>query len=1171
MSTAIYAFGPFRLDAEAETLFRDGEPLPLGKRAVALLCALVQRAGTPVSRDALLEAAWPRLIVEESNLAVQIAAVRKMLGQEPGCEGWIETLPRRGYRFIGPVRTAGAVATAPASHEATEVGQTQPDSLLPPAQFEPERRQLTTAFCELVCPSAAALDPEDLRDVITAYQRSVASIINACSGSIGKSFGNTMVAYFGYPTAHEDDADQAIRAALTIVVAGKALAGSLGRALGVRIGIATGLVIIDDVVSVGERQEMDVVGAATTIAGRLVGAAELDTVVIDETTRHLIGNLFRCRELDTDERDGKARGWQILGVSRVESRFAALRGGNRTPLVGRDEELDLLRRRWTQACAGEGRVVLLAGEAGIGKSRITLALQELVQNEPHTLLRFFCSPHHTRSALYPAISQLERAAGFEPADSTAAKFAKLEALLEPTATSAQDVALIADLLSLASDRPSPAIAASPQQQREMTLAALLRQLERLAAQRPVLVLYEDAHWVDPTSLDLLDRVVARVAGLSVLLVISFRPELQPTWVGQPHVTFLPLSRLGRHASAGVIAGITKGKALPAIALEEILARADGVPLFIEELTSSLLEAGQMREASDRYVLEGALAPLAVPTTLQALLVARLDRLGSAKNIAQIGAAIGREFSHSLIASVAALSDANLDAALQQLITSGLISARGMPPEATYTFKHALVQDAAYATFLKGRRQQLHADIAHALEDQFPALVQSQPEIVAHHYTNAGLDLRAIHFWLRAGQLANDKSANDEAVSHLSRGLELLSALPAGRERDELELKLQSTVAPALVATKGYGAGETLAAYERARMLTHATRRYSAQPAVLSGLYAVYVTLANYEKALGVGNECLAAARERDDTAHLCIGNKMLAVSHDLAGNFQLAQHHGEQAWALYDREHHGPLAWRYAQDIGVAAGSWLAIALAHLGFFESSATSIREVLELAERLDHHNTVGYAHCCGGAIPAFFMHDFTALRHHAERMQMQGHQHAMPQWVSWGACLEAPALAAGRERKRAIKQMEAGLALRARINNKHSTRLIFTCAAEVHLGAGRASDALDLVSKLLQPADVSYERWTDADLWRLKGDALLASKGKRASAEAHACYEHALSIAKDQGSRLLQLRAATRLARLMSDTGRRDGAIEVLEPICAWFADASCSADLREAKALVGELR
>ena len=663
-----------------------------------------------------------------------------------------------------------------------------------------ERRQVTVMFCDLVGSTALAvrMDPEDLGEIIFAYQKCVAETVQRYDGFVARYMGDGVLVHFGYPRAHEDDAERAVRAGLDLVIAVAALKSPAP--LQTRIGIATGIVVVGELIGSGDAQERAIVGKTPNLAARLQGIAKADMVVICDSTRRLLGNLFELEDLGPTDLKGitdPTRAWAALRASSAEGRFEAMHASGLTALVGREEESELLLRRWSKTKTGEGQVVLLSGEAGIGKSRLTAGLLESLATEPHTRIRYFCSPHHAHSPLHPFIAHLERAARFEPG-SASAKLDKLEALLKPTARNApRDVALIADLLSVPLDGRYPALAVSPQQKREMTLTALLDQLDGIAAQSPVLVVFEDVHWIDPTSLELLDRTIARVADLPVLLVITLRPELQPTWVGQPHVTLLPLSRLGRRDSAGIIGGITKDKALPDAIVEQVLAHTDGVPLFIEELTSTLLESGLLRETTDRYVLDGPLPPLAIPSTLQASLVARLDRLASPKDVAQIGAAIGREFSHELIAAVSDLAPMDLDPALERLTASGLISRRGIPPDATYSFKHALVQDAAYTTLLKSRRRQLHARIANALVERFPAMAESMPEVVAHHFTEAGLTSEAISYWRRAGRLAYARWANREAVKSFEQALHLLETLPETRERQEQAIDLRFDLRNAL--------------------------------------------------------------------------------------------------------------------------------------------------------------------------------------------------------------------------------------------------------------------------------------------------------------------------------------------------------------------------------------
>ena len=668
-----------------------------------------------------------------------------------------------------------------------------------------ERRQVTVMFSDLVGSTAlsARMDPEDLREVISAYQKCVAETVRRFGGFVAKYMGDGVLVYFGYPQAHEDDAAQAVRAGLELIGAVSSLKHDAP--LQTRVGIATGLVVVGDLIGSGEAQERGIVGETPNLAARLQALAEPNTVVIAEGTRRLLGNLFELEDLGAKELkgiSGPIRAFAALRASAVESRFEALHATNLTALVGREEELELLLRRWSKAKTGEGQVVLLSGEAGIGKSRLTAALLENVASEPHTRLRYFCSPHHRDSALYPAITQLERAAGFRRDDTAEQRLDKLKAVLSQGTNDLREVVpLIADLLSISTGDGYPPIDLKPQKRKERTLAALISQVEGLSAKEPVLMIFEDVHWSDATTRESLDLLIDGVPRLRVLVIITFRPEFTPSWVGRPHVTLLALNRLPPRLRAVMIAQVTGGKALPKEITDQIIDRTDGVPLFIEELTKSVVDSGGVIEAGDRYAVTG--SALAIPTTLQASLLARLDRLASAREVAQIGAALGRSFSHELISAVANIPQPQLDDALEELVRAELIFRRGTPPEAEYTFKHALVQDAAYATLLHSRRRELHARVADTLERaRVVDRAAVRPEILAYHLAQTPATERAVAYLREAAQVAAERWANAEAVQHLSRARELSSKLDDGQAKRELELAILLELGPMLLKSRG---------------------------------------------------------------------------------------------------------------------------------------------------------------------------------------------------------------------------------------------------------------------------------------------------------------------------------------------------------------------------------
>ena len=802
-----------------------------------------------------------------------------------------------GHRRKLLAAIAALTAEAPAAATAASRGAPEPAGA--------ERRQLTVMFCDLVGSTAlsARLDPEDLRAVIGAYHRCVAKVIGRGGGFVAKYMGDGVLAYFGYPRADEHDAERAVRAGLALVEAVAGLDTAAGAPLQVRVGIGTGLVVVGDLIGQGASQEQAVVGETPNLAARLQALAEPGTVVIGPSTRRLTGGLFDYEDLGAVEIKGLATpviASRVLRESAAEGRFAALRTAG-TPLVGRDEELALLQRRWQQAKSGEGCVVLVSGEPGIGKSRLAQTLLERLSGEPHTRLRLFCSPHHQDSALYPTITQLERAAGFRRDDTAEQRLDKLEAMLAQATDDLGEAApLLAALLSLPAGERYPPLNLTPQKQKEKTLRALVAQVEGLALRQPVLMLFEDAQWSDPTSLELLDLIIDRVPALQVLLIITFRPEFTPPWAGRPHVTSLALNRLPPRQRAEMIAGVTGGKALPEEIADQIIDRTDGVPLFVEELTKAVVESGMLTDVGDRYTAAGQVTPLAIPASLQASLLARLDRLAPVREVAQIGAALGRQFSHELIGAVAPMPQPQLDDALAQLVGAQLIYRRGTPPDAEYTFKHALVQDAAYSTLLRTRRQQLHARIAATLEDRFPEIVAAQPALLAHHCTEAGLTEKAVEYWLAAGRQAWGRSAIAEAVALFRRGLALVPALPDGDWRRGRELDLQIVLGQALIMNRSWAAPELDEVYPRARELALTLNRPRALLFALWGQFTDHLFRADLKRARRLAAELRELGDTADDVLMQVMGCSASGMACLFLGEFTAARAYVEKGLALYD-------------------------------------------------------------------------------------------------------------------------------------------------------------------------------------------------------------------------------------------------------------------------------
>ena len=735
-----------------------------------------------------------------------------------------------------------------------------------------------------------------------------------------------------------------------------------------RVGIATGLVVVGDLIGSGASQEQAVVGETPNLAARLQGVAEPNSVVIAESTRKLLGDLFELEGLGAQDLKGirgPVRAWAALRASSAEGRFEAMHATSLTDLVGREEELDLLLRRRSKAKTGEGQVVLLSGEAGIGKSRLTAALLERFAAEPHTRLRYFCSPQHTDSAFYPIISQTQRAAGFAHDDTAQAKLDKLDTVLAQSFTPRQDAALFAEMLSLPNDGRYPVLELLPQQRRQRTLEALTTQIEALSRQRPVLMIFEDVHWIDPTSLEALGRAVDRIRSLGVLLIITSRLEFEPPWIGRPHVTALTLNRLGEGEIAALIDGVTGNKRLPAHIRQDIVERTDGIPLFVEEMTKAVLEA---ESDGDAQQTAAAVPPsaLAVPASLHASLMARLDRLGSAKEVAQIGAAIGREFSYALMAAVARKAEADLASALDRLTAAGLLFRQGAPPHATYLFKHALVQDAAYGTLLRESRRALHARIAETLESQFAEIAENQPELLARYCTEAGLIEKAAGLWGKAGQRSLVRSALVETVEQLTRALAQIATLPSTRALRREEIKLQVALANALMHVKSWAAPQTKAALERARVLLEQAEALGEPPedplmltSILYGVWAASFVAFNGDAVRELAVRFMALAEKQGATVPLLIGHRIMGQSLLFAGDIAQGRAHYEHAIELYDPAKHRPLATRFGQDSRVTILSYRSFAHWLLGYPQAAIVDTNQALKDAREIGQAATLMYA--------------------------------------------------------------------------------------------------------------------------------------------------------------------------------------------------------------------
>jgi class 3 adenylate cyclase/predicted ATPase len=1047
----------------------------------------------------------------------------------------------------------------------------------PKPRDDAERRQLTVMFTDLVGSTALStrLDPEELRVIIGAYHKAVAETVARFDGFVAKYMGDGVLAYFGYPRAHEDDAERAVRAGLTLVEAVGCL--SAGEPIEVRVGIATGLVVVGDLIGAGEAQERGVVGETPNLAARLQTVAVPGAVVIAAATHRLLAGLFEYRDLGSIEAKGfqaPVEAFQVLRPSRIESRFDAMHS-TVMPLVGRQEELELLLRRWQTAKSGEGRIALIAGEPGIGKSRLTAALMERLAGEPHTRLRYFCSPQHTDSALHPFIGQMERAAGLAYDDMLRAKLDKLDALLARSSTPPRDAALLAEMLSLRSDGRYPALDLDAQQRRQKTLQALTAQLEALTSRNPVLMIFEDAHWADPTSLELLGRAVDRIARLPVLLIVTFRPEFEPPWIGRPHVTAVIINRLGDRDVGAMIDRVAGGNELAAGIRADIIERTDGIPLFVEEMTKAVLEAGSEREAS-QTVAAAPSAIRAVPASLHASLMARLDRLGEAKDVAQVGAAIGREFSHALLAAAAGKPEAELTAALDRLVAAGLLFRQGAPPDATYLFKHALIQDAAYGTLLREPRRALHLRIAQAIGTRFTDLAETQPELLARHCTEAGLIEQAAHLWGQAGQLSLERSALAEAAVQLTRALDQIAALPATAALRSEQIKLQGALITPLMHIKGYAAPETRRAAEQARVLIEQAEALGEPPEdpllPFSVLYSFFV--ASYvafdgPKLRQLAAEFLSRAEAQAASIPLSVGHRITGISLLSTGDIAQSRPHFDRALALYDPAEHRRVGTRFGVDTKVAVLSFRAMALWLCGYPDAAIADAEQAVTHAREIGDAAALMYALDLASVI-RIWCGAYQAAGLQLNELASLAEEAGAAYWRTCAMVWQGGLLALTGRAASAVEMLTTVLPAYRSTGSTNFLPLYVSYLAKAYAAHGEFADAWRCIDEAIAAADNNTgESWCVAEIRRTAAEiALLQPEPDAAKAEA--CFERALAIARAQEARSWELRAAMSMVQLWRDQGKWQQAYDLLAPVYGWFTEGFDTLDLKEAKSLLDEL-
>ena len=1200
----LYHFYDYTLDEARRELRRTGQLVAVEPKVFQVLLYLLQHRDRVVSKEELLEQCWSETFVSEAALTRCLTKLRKVVQADRTAPPVIKTLHGQGYRFVAdvtllsPASSLEAVASSevrdtPASTAATLAASlpSPGPASEPQARLEPlapirealpaaERRQLTVLFCDLVGSTALAaqLDPEDFREVTVTYQTTCAEVIHRYDGHIAQYLGDGLLVYFGYPAAHEDDAQRAIHAGLDMLSALADLNRRLGQSYGVRlqarVGIHTGLVVVGEVGG-GPQHGQLALGVTPNIAAKLQAMATPESVVISDATYRLVQGYFVCQDLGEHTLPGVATPialYQVLHASDARGRLEAAARRGLTPLVGRDIEIALLQERWVQVQQGSGQGVMLSGEAGIGKSRLVRALIEQLAETPFTRLEYRCSPYHQHTALYPAVDLLQRSLRFDSTTSADEKMTRLETLLHEHQLDLQEhLPLLASLLSLSppADRYPP-LQMSPQQQRQRTLDMLLALTLARARQQPVLFIVEDLHWIDPSTLEWLGLLIDQGPTARILTLMTCRPTFQAPWSGRAHVTSLTINRLLPQQVAQMARTIVGADVLPADLLDQIVTQTDGVPLFVEEVTKFVLASqrlhGQAEEASAH-----ALAAITIPTTLHDLLMARLDQMGVAKGTAQLAATIGREFGFALLHAVASVEAETLRQDLRRLVDAELLYQRGVGAQATYVFKHALIQEAAYTSLLRRTRQHYHQWIAEALETQFSEVAMVQPELVAHHYTEAGLRAQALPYWQRAGQQARERSAHAEAIAHLTKGLELLTTLPDTPERARQELSLHIALGATLAVTKGYGNTEAERVYSRARELCQQLGETLQLFPVQWGLWTCYIVQAKQQLAREVGTQLLSLSQHVQDATFLLEAHMALAGSlHDL-GEFTPARHHWDHSLAGYDRQQHRSHIMHFGMDLGVFSRAWMSHTLWHLGYPDQALTRSHEALALAEE--------HAHPFSQAIAlayAVMLHQFRREQHtvyeHADTALALCTEQGFAYYLAWVTIIQGWSLAVQGQREAGIEQMRQGLAALQSTDAKRALPYYLALLAEGYGAVGQTDEGLRVLAEAFAAVATTAERRWEAELYRLQGELLLKAEGRKRKAEEtpEACFRQALEVARQQQAKSLELRAAMSLSRLWQQQGKHDAARQLLPEVYAWFSEGLDTVDLQEARALLEQL-
>ncbi len=1104
---------------------------------------------------------------------VQASKLRRLLALYYADEGRDEPLrielPKGSYVPIWIEQAQLQTTSAAMQGEMRDASPVAPPEVRPPN--EPERRQLTVLLCQLV--ESAELTErygaEEAFAVVRGYQAAAGEAVQKYAGHLTHHSVDGLVAYFGYPRAAEDDTERAVRAGLALIERISALRPVPELRLKVRIGIATGLVVVGEVVGYGGDGSGAVVGDVPHIAAGLRALAADNQVVIGARTHRLVQHVFDCADLGSHQIQGcpgLVQAWEIRGLKPADSRFEANhRTGPLAPVRGRDQEIALLLDRWRQACNGEGQVVLLGGEPGIGKSRIVRALVEALGDAAPLRLNYQCSPYHTDTALRPVIEQLERAAGFGVQDSPAVRLDKLESLLEMSQRPlADDLPAIADLLSLdTGDRYGPATG-SPQRRRQQLLRTLLDQLLGLAQVHPVVLIIEDAHWLDPTTLELADMMVQAAPDAHLLMLITHRPDFPVRWATDSHVTRLSLNRLARQACAAMVCDIAAGKSLPNELVTQILTKTDGVPLFVEEVTKTVYGSAVAGDQTGPIHLAEPLASQTIPDTLRDSLMARLDRMQEVKEVAQTAAVIGREFDYGFLDALMNPVGDTLRPALGQLQESGLIVRRHASQEPVYAFKHALVQDTAYQSLLGKNRRRLHARIAELIQTKFPQRLVAEPELVAHHATEAGLAEMAIRYWEAAGRRAVQRSANTEAAHHFGRAIELLAEMPSGAEYCRQELKLQLALGSVEMSRKGYAAPDIDRIYRRARALCEELEDSTELAWVLHGVFMCRFVRGDLSSGRAVAAEIHALAQASGDTAHQACANVLMGDIELYTSKLGAARTCYEQTLALYDRAEHGCLAELFGDDPAVVAASQLGATCWLMGYPDEALRCSDESLQLAGQLGYTHTLAFARLLRAWLHHWRREADEALKW-ADAAIVLNTEHGFPDLLGWATGLRGAALCQLGESDEGLAEVSQGIAISQGTGAEIALSWFFGALAEGFLIAGGLDEALAAIEDAYAVVEKNDERFWEPELHRLRGETLLAQGAP--CEDARACLTAALELAAARQLKSLELRSAVSLARFLQVQGETRQAQALLSGIYAGFSEGFGTHDLSAAQQIL----